>query len=846
MSQPSTIALTSDTDSDSEPNTIHANVFWGHLKTPEKSRLDNELPQTILRTKITVRAPPNESPTRLPHDIPQNSDIVDGRIDTSQDDSSGSSLQEEDCNFELATTASPAVSIVQDVNLLITNEPSHHSPIRIPEINRKDDESNPTEAASPPVVLSSVQPSVSNTHSSEMEIPTTPRAISPIRPTCQSPKPSSPRPIAFKASNKTPIKLANDPSRCLVTPNTPQVNDNSNRKERRMKLKNNEDRGRFPLLSLSPASTNVLNLVQSPLRDVDNELTIPQSPVQKKAQRILLPSLSRSPTKPLGLFRLPSPVKLDDPNRIPARRVPIAHSPLRTTRDESLIYSPARRIPVISANKNMANHADTAKETVDASMLAPFTPSDLPFGPSRDIVPSSNYPQGSTDPVPSAGPSGFLQKRSEPTRGSNTINCKAGPSRLPVLSARSGTTQTPSNLLVVRKRLDPTPIATAPSQIPSPVKPKTGNNVFNSMSQAQSSSPELKRKRVEVESEDELNERPHKRPTAETRSIIQGAEGPSRIEIPQASKGALYPPKGTSDKMETDEPTASPFVVEPTSLSTKAKASVIPNSHPRRTPRVRKSPAVPLKPRARPLLQTSTRSLSSRSDSPSPSKLHAKPPSRPPSRSTSRNGYNLDVYPDNPRQLQWLTSHNTQRNQESVVELEHQTIRKFCNRPPSPSSRFRIDAKKSHEEREARAERRQRRDRSNNCLVPDVETIASCSNVTNHRHVRAPGDDDDYETPIKAPKPSQLHPGGVTKMVKWNRDLIATSECSEQQSRPKVKLKSCLSHEPTTIVLNSLGNVPHADEPLPGVVKEHIMISRFVYDDDIQEESPQRSKKKLV
>lgn len=330
-----------------------------------------------------------------------------------------------------------------------------------------------------------------------------------------------------------------------------------------------------------------------------------------------------------------------------------------------------------------------------------------------------------------------------------------------------------------------------PSQIPSPAKPKTGNNAFALVSQTQNISPELKRKRAEIESEDELNERPHKRTTAET--------GRPRIEISQGTTGSIIqgtlgithdPPKLASDKMETDEPT---------SLITKAEPSVVPNSHPRRTSRVRKSTTTPLKARSRPLTQTSARPLSSRTDSPSPSKLHARPPSRPPSRSASRSAYNLDIYPDNPRQLQWLTSHNTQRNQESVVELEHQTIRKFGHRPPSPSSRFRVDAKKSREEREARAERRQRRDRNNDGLISDVtscvEATASSSNVTNqHKHMRAPGDDDDYETPVKSQSLD-----GVTKMVKWNRDLLATSgsESSEQQTRPKVKLKSCLLREPT-------------------------------------------------
>lgn len=364
---------------------------------------------------------------------------------------------------ELTTTASSAVSIVENANALGVKEPSPHSPIRSPENDRKNDNVNltgttpPNTSAPAPATPPSTRPSVSNIHSSELDLQTTPRVISPVKPTRQSPNPSSSHSTFIKALDKTPVKPANGPPHCLVSPSTPQVGDNSIRKERRMKLKNNEDRGRFQLLSLSPASTNVLNLVQSPLRNVDNKLTIPQSPVQKKAQRILVPALSRSPVKPFGLLRLPSPVKLDDPNRIPARRVPIPHSPLRTVQNDSLIYSSARRIPIIGGNKNMANHPDTPKQTADISMSTPFAPSDL-LGHSHNIVSSTSPPKRSTELVPSAGPFTSSQRRLDPTRSGSAA--KAGPSRLPILSARSVTIQPPSNSLAVRKRLDPTPAAT--------------------------------------------------------------------------------------------------------------------------------------------------------------------------------------------------------------------------------------------------------------------------------------------------------------------------------------------------------------------------------------------------
>lgn len=45
----------SDTDSDTEPNTTDANIFWGHVKTPEKSRMASDLPRTILRPRSTLQ-----------------------------------------------------------------------------------------------------------------------------------------------------------------------------------------------------------------------------------------------------------------------------------------------------------------------------------------------------------------------------------------------------------------------------------------------------------------------------------------------------------------------------------------------------------------------------------------------------------------------------------------------------------------------------------------------------------------------------------------------------------------------------------------------------------------------
>lgn len=96
------------------------------------------------------------------------------------------------------------------------------------------------------------------------------------------------------------------------------------------------------------------------------------------------------------------------------------------------------------------------------------------------------------------------------------------------------------------------------------------------------------------------------------------------------------------------------------------------------------------------------------------------------------------------KELKSLTMKNTVRNQTYFVEIDLQVIRKDCPRPPSPSTRVR--AAIGIEEREAEAKKRGRAERAKKrgLLEDEMDREEDESPL---KHPRAPGDDEEYETP---------------------------------------------------------------------------------------------------
>jgi hypothetical protein len=65
-SSPSSPSSLSESDSDREPNSHGARVFWGNLKTPERSRSNFvNPPQTVVKTKRVPQAHPKRKSARL-------------------------------------------------------------------------------------------------------------------------------------------------------------------------------------------------------------------------------------------------------------------------------------------------------------------------------------------------------------------------------------------------------------------------------------------------------------------------------------------------------------------------------------------------------------------------------------------------------------------------------------------------------------------------------------------------------------------------------------------------------------------------------------------------------------
>ena len=191
--------------------------------------------------------------------------------------------------------------------------------------------------------------------------------------------------------------------------------------------------------------------------------------------------------------------------------------------------------------------------------------------------------------------------------------------------------------------------------------------------------------------------------------------------------------------------------------------------------------------------------------------------------------------------LRALTSTNTQRNQQQVVSLKTEVIRKEGKRPGSPTTKVRTIMEKQREvkaqQRQERAERRARRSSEGmhaDEAQADVSVdLGDVSNVTVDedgvpvRHRRGPGDEEDYETPPRPDRPfkrerldHEVEAKG-DKRVKWDRGLATAVYIDEITLNPKKPVsaeavkKGCLA--PTSkvsiIFVCSMGmsNKCHAD-----------------------------------
>ncbi|EJD05888.1 uncharacterized protein FOMMEDRAFT_79785 [Fomitiporia mediterranea MF3/22] len=99
------------------------------------------------------------------------------------------------------------------------------------------------------------------------------------------------------------------------------------------------------------------------------------------------------------------------------------------------------------------------------------------------------------------------------------------------------------------------------------------------------------------------------------------------------------------------------------------------------------------------------------------------------------------------------------------------------------------------------------------------------------KHRRGPGDEEDYETPVR--------PGDGRKAVKWDRGLEVSAFLDEIEVQPRkyragegaAPRKGCLSAGPNRVALDNLGNPVNAEAPLE-LAPEKVLVTKYVYDND--------------
>ncbi|EED79540.1 predicted protein [Postia placenta Mad-698-R] len=207
--------------------------------------------------------------------------------------------------------------------------------------------------------------------------------------------------------------------------------------------------------------------------------------------------------------------------------------------------------------------------------------------------------------------------------------------------------------------------------------------------------------------------------------------------------------------------------------------------------------------------------------------------------------------------LKALTTSNTTKNQQQVAEIQTEVIRKEGKRPDSPTTKVRTVLERQKQlKTQERQERAARRARRSSEAPPEADTepdesvdvegsvgdISLDMNGVPLRHRRAPGDEEDYETPPRPERPAKrgrFDEGIETregKRVKWDRGLATTVYIDSSPPKPRrpkdVATRGCLAAAAKTLRLDTLGNVLDAVTPLPELVRENIIVQKFLYEDD--------------
>lgn len=208
----------------------------------------------------------------------------------------------------------------------------------------------------------------------------------------------------------------------------------------------------------------------------------------------------------------------------------------------------------------------------------------------------------------------------------------------------------------------------------------------------------------------------------------------------------------------------------------------------------------------------------------------------------------------------------------AVARIEVEVVRIEGNRPVSPPPKVMTIVQREQSEgqsqRNKRAERRARRDSENPEDSLDLEEEEEAGGWgESGRHVRGAGEEEEYETPERPQRPRKKTKAGdddtgdraEERRVRWDRGLLTFTLLDSIQPRtrasrqpvdpgtcclarkakvrcfffPFVKYALAHIHLPQLLTLDTLGNLANVEGPLPGLVSQHVVVKKFVYDDDL-------------
>lgn len=151
-------------------------------------------------------------------------------------------------------------------------------------------------------------------------------------------------------------------------------------------------------------------------------------------------------------------------------------------------------------------------------------------------------------------------------------------------------------------------------------------------------------------------------------------------------------------------------------------------------------------------------------------------------------------------ELKNLTSFHTARNEVYFCSIARNVHKREGPRPPSPN-KVRTIAEREEEERKLSRERRARKResrKSNGDTDGEWDSAGSDAEVMVHtKHIRGPGDDEDYATPARPGKGRKSQKPSDAARVRWDKGLVVRSDGPRAGKLPAERrpLKSCLRHQ---------------------------------------------------